>query len=642
MSDDTIRANDLTFTEFPRASREQWLALVSSVIKSAPFEKRLVSKSYDGIAIAPLYGRAGGGRPVLGRAAGEPWRIVQRIELPDPARANAQARHDLENGATGLALVFAGAIGAYGFGLDGNASLAHVLDGIALDAGVAIDLQPGANAAHVARQLTDAVHRNGVSAAAARISFGFDPLGHIAAEPQSARSWRDEGAGFAASINDLALQGHKGPFAAADGRIVHNAGGSEAQELAWVLATALAYLRALEQSGVAPGDARRMIYFRLAADADQFLTTVKFRALRKLWARVEEACGLTPAPVFIAAETAWRMMTRRDPFVNMLRATVAVVAAGLGGADSIAVVPHTAAIGLPDHYARRIACNTQLILLEESNLAKVADPAAGAGGPESLTHELCVAAWSLFQEIEQAGGAAAALEQGLIQAMVAAVRAERETAIARRKDALTGTSEFPDIAEAPVEVSAASSLVPSPSPGLPSGRLRPSSTGYGEREGRGRTPLPCRRLAEPFEALRDASDRLLDRTGARPKIFLANLGRLADFTARATYAKNFFEAGGIAAVTNDGFANHEEMLSSFNASGASLVCLCSSDAVYCTEAAAAAGALREAGAKHVYMAGRPGELEPVLRAAGVGTFIHAGCDLVATLTAAHEILNLGH
>src|SRR5258707_4909911 len=158
------------------------------------------------------------------------------------------------------------------------------------------------------------------------------------------------------------------------------------------------------------------------------------------------------------------MMTQRDRFVNMLRATVAVVAAGLGGADSSAVVPYTAAIGLPDHFARRIARNTQLILLEESNLAKVADPAAGAGGPESLTHELCVAAWSLFQEIEQAGGAAAALEQGLIQAMVAAVRAQREKAIARRKDALTRTSEFSEIAEMPV----AGCCAPPPPPPSPS------------------------------------------------------------------------------------------------------------------------------------------------------------------------------
>jgi methylmalonyl-CoA mutase len=637
MSNNTVRADDPTFSEFPKASREQWLALVSSVIKGAPFEKRLVSKSYDGIAIAPLYERASGGRAVRGRAAGAPWRIAQRIELADAADANAQALRDLENGATGLALVFAGAIGAYGFGLDGNASLAHVLDGIVLDAGVAIDLQGGVNAAHVARQLTDLLRRNGVSAAAARISFGFDPLSHIAADARSPTSWRDESARFAANINDLALQGHKGPFAAADGRVVHNAGGSEAQELAWALAAALAYLRALEASGVAPSDARRMIYFRLAADADQFLTTAKFRALRKLWARVEESCGLTPAPAFIAAETAWRMMTRRDPFVNMLRATVAVVAAGLGGADSIAVVPHTAAIGLPDRFARRIACNTQLILLEESNLAKVGDPAAGAGGLESLTHELCMAAWSLFQEIEWAGGAAAALGQGLIQAKVAVVRAERERAIASRKDALIGTSEFPDIAEMSVEVLASSPLA--------HGTAGVSPALHTHRKEASVTPavpalLPCLRLGEPFEALRDVSDHVLERTGVRPKIFLANLGNLADFTARATYTKNFFEAGGIAAVTNEGFASREEMLASFEACGARLACLCSSDAVYATEAAAVAGALRGAGAKHIYLAGRPGELEPMLSAAGVGTFIHVGCDVLATLTAAYAILNL--
>ncbi len=621
MSDTVVRASELTFAEFPPASREQWLALVSSVIKGAPFEERLASKSYDGIVIAPLYERDSGARTVFGRRAGAPWRVVQRIDFPDPAAANAQARHDLENGVTGLALVFAGTIGAYGFGLGANAPLARLLDGIALGASVAIDLQAGPNAAHVARQLADAVERSGVSPAAADISFGFDPLGHIATAAHSAPSWRDDRPGFAARINELAMQGYQGPFAVADGRVVHNAGGSEAQELAYVLAAALAYLRALEASGLALRDARRMICFRLAADADQFLTTAKFRALRKLWARVEEACGLTPAPAFIAAETAWRMMTRRDPFVNMLRATVAVVAAGLGGADSIAVLPHTAALGLPDGFARRIARNTQLILLEESNLAKVADPAAGAGGLESLTHELCVAAWSLFQEIERTGGAAAALEQGLIQAKVAAVRAEREKAIARRKDALTGTTEFPDIAEASVEVLAPSPLAASPSPQ------------GGERR------LLCLRLAEPFEALRDASDRVLERTGARPKVFLANIGALADFAARATYAKNFFETGGIAALTNDGFASREEMLSSFKASGARIACLCASDAVYATEAAAVASALREAGAQHIYLAGRPGELEPTLRAAGVDTFIHVGCDLLATLTAAHEVLN---
>ncbi len=647
MTDDTFKADDLTFAEFPRASREDWLALVSDMLKGASFERRLVSKTYDGIAIAPLYDRERGTRAVFGRAAGAPWRIVQRIEFPEPAAANAQALHDLENGANGLSLVFAGAVGAYGFGIDVNASLARLLEGVTLDGGVAIDLQPGPRAEHIARRLTDLIRQRGISPGATSITFGFDPLGEIAAGTRGAPSWRNESAIFAAAIKGLVAQGFGGPFAVADGRVVHNAGGSEAQELAYVLVTALAYLRALEASGVALSEARRTIYFRLAADADQFLTTAKFRALRKLWARIEDVCGLTQAPALIAAETAWRMMTRRDPFVNVLRATMAVVAAGLGGADSIAVVPHTAAIGLPDGFARRIARNTQLILLEESNLAKVADPVAGSGGLESLTHELCMAAWALFQEIEQAGGAAAALEQGLIQAKVAAVRTEREKAVAQGRDALTGTSVFPDIAEAPAAVLAPSPLTPSLSP-----RLRGESRGEGASTqartrgeasspaGREQTPLPCARLAEPFEALRDASDRVLEKTGARPKIFLANLGKLAEFTTRASYAKNFFEAGGIAAVTNDGFRSREEMLSAFKASGASLVCLCSSDAVYAREAAAAAAALRAAGAKHVYLAGRPGESEPALRAAGVGTFIHVGCDAAATLMAAHRAVEI--
>jgi methylmalonyl-CoA mutase len=308
--------------------------------------------------------------------------------------------------------------------------------------------------------------------------------------------------------------------------------------------------------------------------------------------------------------------------VNMLRATMAVFAAGLGGADAITVVPHTAALGLPDRFARRAARNTQLILLEESSLAKVSDPAAGAGGFEDLTAKLCAAAWLLFQEIEAAGGAFAALEQGLIQKKVAAVRAEREKAIARRKDVLTGTSEFPNILEPPAAVL---DIAPPALPPPPAAAVAVEA-------------LPCARLAEPFERLRDASDRMLAATGSRPKLFLANLGRLSDFTARASFARNFFEAGGIEALTNDGFAGLDEMMAAFKASGAGLACLCSGDKVYALEAVDAAKTLASAGAKHIYLAGRPGEQEAALQAAGVQSFIYVGCDVLATLSAAHDIL----
>jgi methylmalonyl-CoA mutase len=405
------------------------------------------------------------------------------------------------------------------------------------------------------------------------------------------------------------------------------------------------------------------------------------------------------------------MMTKRDPWVNMLRTTIAAFSAGLGGADAISVLPFTAALGLPDRFARRIARNMQLLLLEESNLARVVDPAAGSGGIEDLTEKLCRTAWALFQEIEAAGGAAAALSAGLIQQQVTATRANREKAVALRQDVLTGTSDFPDLAEVPVNV-----LVPSASalstPAQASTPL-PNPPPQGGREQKEFAPLPRLRLAEPYERLREASDRMLAATGARPKVFLANLGTPADFNTRANFAKNFFEAGGIEAPANEGFlssplpagesigglrppflaprtpmqsigyapkasgegepsslqrhnpspgpspsapdrplpmgevksasgkerTNFPTLTAAFKASGAKLACLCSSDQVYEREAAEAAKALAAAGARHIYLAGRPRE-QAAPKAAGIGTFIFAGCDVLAALKSAHDILGI--
>ena len=271
-------------------------------------------------------------------------------------------------------------------------------------------------------------------------------------------------------------------------------------------------------------------------------------------------------------------------------------------------------------FARRMARNIQLVLLEESNLARVADPAAGAGGIEDLTTKLCHAAWALFQEIEKAGGIFPALERNLLQQKIATVRAEREKNIARRKDVLTGATEFPDIHEAPAEVLIATPVaLPAPPPAtITFDALMPM------------------RLAVPFEALRDASDAHLKKTGARPHVFIASLGKASDFTARATFARNFFEAGGIEAVGDGGFNSLDDLVAAFIASGAKLACLCSSDEVYAREAEAAAQALSKAGAAHIYLAGRPGDHEARYKAAGIGSFIYVGCDVLATLIVAHD------
>jgi methylmalonyl-CoA mutase len=607
--------------DFAPATYDDWRKLVDGVLKGAPFEK-LVGKTPDGLKIEPIYPRARGAAAIAGRPAAAPWQIVQRIDHPDAGEANAQALHDLENGATGLTLSFSGANGAHGFGLEPTAeAVEKVLDGVFVDAGISIELQVGPQSRMAAIRLAEYVKRRGLDPAACDIRFGLDPIGACAVWGSSPYAWAEIVPAVTGAIKGLAAMGFEGPFAAADGRVIHDAGGSEVQELAFVLAAGIAYLRALGGGGVELEDARGMVYARLSADADQFLTLAKFRALRLLWARIEQACGLTPKPLFVAAETAFRMLTQRDPYVNMLRATIATFSAGLGGANAVTVLPHTLALGLPDPFARRVARNTQLVLLEESNLARVSDPAAGSGGIESLTEALCEAAWALFQEIERAGGVFAALEQNLIQRKVTATRALREQNIARRKEVLTGATEFPNLHEAHVAVLQAKPVALAP---------------YGEPKFKFDALAPMR-LAAPFEALRDRSDQILKDRGARPRVFLANLGTAADFTARATFAKSFFETGGIEAIDTEGFNDPAALATAFKASGARLCCLCSHDKVYAAHAAAAAQALQAAGARHIYLAGRPGEQEAVLRAAGVNDFVFAGGDALATLQEAHRL-----
>jgi methylmalonyl-CoA mutase len=602
---------------FPPADEAAWRALVEEALKGTPFAS-LRSKSYDGVAIEPLYPRAQRSSRIEGRAAGANWAVTQRIDLPDAKAANAQALDDLGNGANALTLVFEGSVGDYGYALPASgAAISEALDNVYLDAGIAIDLDLSMQTKDAAGLIATLVKARGLAPKDVTIRFGFGPIGGIAMSGQSPLPWTDIAPIFAGLISDLAGQDFAGPFAVADGRVIHAAGGSEAQELAFALASAVAYLRAMEQGGIALESARSFIYFRLAADQDQFLTIAKLRGMRKLWSRIELACGLIPRPAFVAAETAWRMMTKRDPHGNIVRGTIAALAAAVGGADAVTVLPFSAALGIPDAFARRVARNTQTILIEEANLHRVANPAAGSGAIEALTDQLSRVAWDLFQGIEREGGVATALEAGSIQRAIANVRAERAANVARREDTLVGTSDFPDLAEDKVPLLGAAQLS--------AVKTEPAA-------------LPRHRLAEPFERLRDRSDEHLSRHGVRPKVFLACLGRAADFNARASFAKSLFEAGGIEAVSYDGAAA-AALAEAFKASGAKLACLCSSDRVYAREAVDATQALAAAGAKHIYLAGKAGPDRAALEGAGIGSFLHQGCDTLQVLNAAYDWLD---
>ncbi|QTL05492.1 methylmalonyl-CoA mutase [Aquabacter sp. L1I39] len=605
---------DLPFlTTLKPVTREDWLKLVDGVLKGAPYDKKLVSRTYDGLVLDPLPPRKADAAPVFGRTPGAPWTISARVDQADPVAANTQALDDLNGGASGLTLVFASSPHAHGFGLPDGEVLTRVLDSVMLDL-IETRVESGRfqgreDALAVAKLVEDL----GQSPAGLAISFGLDPLADMAAAGSAPMPWANLSHRFAETFQILSGRGFTSPIARADGAVHHAAGASDAQELAAVIATGVAYLRALEAAGVDLSTAAAGIELALTADVNQFATIAKFRAVRLLWGTVLREAGIAAGPAKVHATTAWRSLTRRDPYVNLLRTTIAAFAAGVGGADSITVLPFTQALGLPDPFARRLARNTQLVLLEESNLHKVSDPGAGSCAVETQTDGLAAAAWDIFRAIERKGGMAEALTLGWWQGEVAAVAAKRAKDVASRKEPVTGTSEYPILIQAVPEVLEAAPLV-----------VAPASD----------AALVPHRLAEPFELLRDAAE-----AAGSPKVFLATLGPIAAFTARATYAKNFFEAGGLPAAVPDGYGDLEALLAAFTASGAKLACLASSDELYASDAANAAAALKAAGAT-VWLAGRPGDLEEPLKAAGVEGFIFAGGDVLETLTRAHTAIGI--
>ncbi|MFC3998361.1 methylmalonyl-CoA mutase family protein [Nocardiopsis sediminis] len=620
--------------EFPQATREHWRELVTGVLRKSAAEagapapdpeQALSSVTYDGIAIAPLYtaadaapgggdldsGHPGlhpftrGGRPEGAVAAG--WDIRQRHAGPGPAAARRAVLADLENGATSIWL----AVGDGGVPVTG---IGDVLADVHLDL-APVTLDAGAEHAAAARALLRAWADRGVPDAAVTGGLGIDPLTAAArtGAPADLAPLREAAAAYAARHPALRL-------ATADATPYHDAGGSEAQELGAAMAAGTAYLRALTEAGLGLADAAARLEFRFAATADQFLTIAKLRAARAMWARVTEACGLPPERRAMRqhAVTSAAMMTRRDPYVNILRTTLACFGAGIGGADAVTVRPFDDALGVPDDFARRIARNTQTLLLEEAHLARVIDPAGGSYFVERATADLYAAGWAFFQELEAAGGMAAALSAGLVAERVDEVWRRRRDAIARRTDPLTGVSAFPDL-DGPVPD-------------------RPAAPAAGTAPGAAPAALPRRRYAHDFEALRDRSDAHLAATGARPRVFLATLGPVAAHTARAAFAGDLLRAGGIEPVGGDTAAGAGEAVAAFRRSGARVACLCGSDAGYAEQAAGTAAGLKAAGAERVLMAGPP---VPAYRDAGVDAFCSTGSDALALLADLHDTLGVG-
>ncbi|MCP2254925.1 methylmalonyl-CoA mutase [Prauserella aidingensis] len=607
--------------EFDTPDHATWQRLVAGVLgktgalpegfDGAP-ESLLTTTTYDGIEIRPLYTAADespeagfpglpsfvrGGRPEGNVGAG--WDVRSRHGHGDAATVNREVLADLESGVTSVWL----RAGRGGVPVD---ALADALHEVRLDL-APVTLDAGEDYAAAADALLAVHAEHGVPDGDVGGSLGADPIG------VHARTGTPRDLAPAAELATRAAARH--PLlrtVVADGLPFHEAGGSDAQELGATIAAGVAYLRGLVDAGLDVDTAAGQLEFRLAATADQFLTIAKLRAARRLWARVAEVSGVTGpgAAMRQHAVTSPAMVTRRDPWVNMLRTTIAGFAAGAGGADAVTVLPFDEALGRPEELSLRLARNTQAILLDETKLAGVVDPAGGSWYVEKLTDELAHAAWREFTAIEKAGGVVAELTSGALAERLAETRRARADRIATRHDPITGVSEFPLADERPLE------RTPSESDGLVGG-------------------LPRVRYAQDFEALRDRADAHAAATGARPTVFLATLDTLARHTARATFTTNFLQAGGIEPVNpgeTDGLA---DLVARFRESGSTVACLCGPDAAYAEQAADVVAALREAGATEVWLAGRAPD------GVTVDGTVHAGCDVLAALSRILDTLGVG-
>ncbi|MBB3568373.1 methylmalonyl-CoA mutase family protein [Rhizobium sp. BK491] len=415
---------------FGQTDHKAWLKLVERALKGKDFEEALASRTDDGIAIQPLYKRRRDYAPLSRRRADLPWTVTQRMDDPDPERAMTQLSDDLANGASGISLISKTSASAFGIGIEARDSgLPRALAAISHQTAI---LRFDGFAPDTIDALVSAI----ADPTAKTLHLGFDVFSYDGGQTA-----------FAKDIKHFIERGLTGTIVNADGRAVHNAGGTEAQELAVMAASIVGCLRLLEEAGLSPEAALAATSLCLSADQNQFTTIAKLRAARLIFTRIAEACGVAnPQPAHLFAETSYRMLTRLDPETNILRNTIAVFSAGVGGADEICVLPHSLTHGIPDPLARRLARNTQTILVAESHLDHVVDPAAGAGGIETLTDALAERAWDIFIEIEAQGGLAKVISSGRLAAMVAEARASRIAKL------IVGTTLFATKTERPVTV----------------------------------------------------------------------------------------------------------------------------------------------------------------------------------------------
>lgn len=679
--------------EFPVPSYEAWREAAEKVLKGVPFEKKLVTRTYEGIALQPMYRQEDiADLPHLDSLPGFPpyvrsstasgyvvksWDIAQELPYGTAAELNTALKADMQRGQTAVNLVLdhatlagldadqatADQIGHGGTSISTLDDLAQALEGIDLEQ-TPLLAQAGTVAFPLAALLVALLRQQGKSPAKLNGCVGMDPLGalaHTGTLPCSLADTYDTMARFttwatthAPQLKTIAVQGQ--PY--------HDSGGSAVQELAFAVATGVEYVRELQARGLTIDEIAPRMLFVFALGSNFFMEIAKLRAARLVWARVVQAFGgnAESQKLTMHTRTSFWNKTIYDPYVNMLRTTTEAFSGVMGGCNSMHIAPFDELVRLPDEFSRRIARNIHLVLEQECNFARLIDPAGGSWYVEKLTDAVARETWKLFQEVERQGGMFKALAAGFPQAQVAQIAEQRAKNIATRKDVFVGTNMYANLKEKPLEgravdhtalaaeraaqVSQYRAAADAGERQAALARLSPNTPDLveaavaailagatlGDVVGALRaqdspppqvTPVRIHRGAEPFEALRAAADQYMARTGARPKVFLANMGPVSQHKARADFSTGFFEVGGFEVITNEGFPTPEAAVEAANASGAPVVVICSTDATYPELVPPITQGIKQANPDvTVILAGYPADQIEAHKQAGVDEFIH--------------------
>jgi len=690
-----------TFNEFPPTPYEEWRKVVDKFLKGAPFEKRLITKTYENIDLQPMYRQEDieglphldslpgfapylRGATPLGYVASS-WDVAQELPYATPAAFNAALRADMARGQNAVNLVLdrptlagidadqaeADDVGKGGLSISSVADLAQALDGVDLE-NTPLFIQASTSALTFTALLAALVQKQGKSLAKVRGAIGMDPLGQLARDgrlPRDLDGIYDVMAQLAAwakanapHLQTMTVQGS--PY--------HNGGASTTQELAFALATAVDYVRAMQARGSSIDDIAPRIRFSLSIGSNFFMEIARLRAARLLWAKIVQAFGGNEASQKMslhARTSAWNQ-TVYDPHVNLLRATTEAFSGAVGGCDSLHISPFDELLRVPDEFSRRVARNTHTVLREESHITRTVDPAGGSWYVENLTDSVGRKTWAIFQEVEKQGGMAKALEAGWPQSQIADTAAKRAANIAKRKDIFVGTNMYPNLKETRIEPAPvdAWAVQTERTEALKGFRATANAAGkqaaldalaqsggvdaamqaalagatLGEiaqaaranaKAGPAINPVHAHRGAQAFEALRQAAETYVARTGQRPEVFLATMGPLTQHKGRADFSTAFLGVGGFETIYPSGFSTPDEAADAALASGAKAVVICSTDATYPDIVPPLVQKLKKAAPDLiVLLAGYPADHVEAFKAAGVDDFIHLAANCQALLS----------